>query len=267
MTTVHAYTTSAGARGWTGRQMAAGPCGGGESRAHDDRSGQGHHEGAASVRGAVRRRCHPRPRCRVGSIPDITIVTQRETGVEEVNRIFEEEARSDRYRGVMGVTRDPIVSSDIIRDPHGALVDLTLTQVVGGNARQGHGMVRQRVGLRRANGARGGAPEPQRQRSDLSVVQSKERWCAGHRAGGRQSRQRPTQGIERAQGPLKATGIRTEQTARTPALDGVADVPPTVPRPAELQSADRGGVSLAIGNVKDTALIIAVRRRRPALPS
>ena len=68
----------------------------------------------------------------VGSISDITIVTQRETGVEEVNRIFEEEARSDRYRGVMGVTRDPIVSSDIIRDPHGALVDLTLTQVVGG---------------------------------------------------------------------------------------------------------------------------------------
>jgi glyceraldehyde 3-phosphate dehydrogenase len=33
----------------------------------------------------------------------------------------------------MGVTHEPIVSSDIIRDPRASLVDLTMTQVVGGD--------------------------------------------------------------------------------------------------------------------------------------
>jgi glyceraldehyde 3-phosphate dehydrogenase len=53
--------------------------------------------------------------------------------VEEVNRVFTEEAASDRYRGVLGVTRDPIVSSDIIKDPRASVVDLGLTQVVDGD--------------------------------------------------------------------------------------------------------------------------------------
>jgi glyceraldehyde 3-phosphate dehydrogenase len=69
----------------------------------------------------------------VGSITDITLVTSRETSVDEINGIFEEEAATDRYRGVMGVTHEPIVSSDIIRDPRASLVDLTMTQVVGGD--------------------------------------------------------------------------------------------------------------------------------------
>jgi glyceraldehyde 3-phosphate dehydrogenase len=131
MTTVHAYTTSQelvdGPAGkWRrGRAGAANfvPTSTGAAKATTKALPQyeGRFDGVA-IRGPVP----------VGSISDITIVTERETGAEEVNAIFEEEARSDRYRGVMGVTRDPIVSSDIIRDPHGALVDLTLTQVVGG---------------------------------------------------------------------------------------------------------------------------------------
>ena len=68
-----------------------------------------------------------------GSISDITMVTEHDTSVDEINAIFEEEAEDERYRGIMGVTHDPIVSSDIIRDPRGSLVDLTMTQVVGGN--------------------------------------------------------------------------------------------------------------------------------------
>jgi glyceraldehyde 3-phosphate dehydrogenase len=50
-----------------------------------------------------------------------------------VNRAFTEEAESERYRGVLGVTRDPIVSSDIIKDPRASLVDLGMTQVVDGD--------------------------------------------------------------------------------------------------------------------------------------
>jgi glyceraldehyde 3-phosphate dehydrogenase len=69
----------------------------------------------------------------VGSLADIVLVTERKTTVEEVNQIFIEEAKSDRYRGVVGVTEDPIVSSDIIKDPHASIVDLGMTRVVDGD--------------------------------------------------------------------------------------------------------------------------------------
>jgi glyceraldehyde 3-phosphate dehydrogenase len=69
----------------------------------------------------------------VGSIADLVFVTVKPTSVEEVNRIFEEEAQTERYAGVLGVTHDPIVSSDIIGDPRASIVDLTMTQVVDGD--------------------------------------------------------------------------------------------------------------------------------------
>ncbi len=69
----------------------------------------------------------------VGSLADITLVTKRVTTVEEVNRIFIEEAGSERYNGIVGVTEDPIVSSDILRDPRASVIDLGLTRVVDGD--------------------------------------------------------------------------------------------------------------------------------------
>jgi glyceraldehyde 3-phosphate dehydrogenase len=69
----------------------------------------------------------------VGSLADIVILTARPTTVDEVNRVFSEEAESERYRGVVGVTTDPVVSSDIIRDPRASVVDLGMTQVVDGD--------------------------------------------------------------------------------------------------------------------------------------
>lgn len=69
----------------------------------------------------------------VGSIADITFVTSRPTSVEEVNRIFTEEAETQRYAGVLGVSRDPLVSSDIIGDPRASVIDLELTKVIGGD--------------------------------------------------------------------------------------------------------------------------------------
>jgi glyceraldehyde 3-phosphate dehydrogenase len=66
----------------------------------------------------------------VGSLADIVFVTTRNTSVEEVNRVFQEEAGSERYREVLGVTEEPIVSSDIIRQAYASIVDLTMTQVV-----------------------------------------------------------------------------------------------------------------------------------------
>jgi len=72
----------------------------------------------------------PVPIC---SIADIVMVTERATSVERVNAIFLEEARGERYQGVVGVSEDPIVSSDIIQDTRASIVDLDLTQVVDGN--------------------------------------------------------------------------------------------------------------------------------------
>jgi glyceraldehyde 3-phosphate dehydrogenase len=69
----------------------------------------------------------------VGSISDITFLTKQRTSVEEVNKLFREEADSERYRGILGVTDEPIVSSDIIRDPRASVVDLSMTRVVDGD--------------------------------------------------------------------------------------------------------------------------------------
>lgn len=68
-----------------------------------------------------------------GSIADITFVTERATSVEEVNRIFKEEADSDRYRGILGVAEYPLVSADIIADPRASIVDPEMTLVVDGD--------------------------------------------------------------------------------------------------------------------------------------
>jgi len=43
------------------------------------------------------------------------------------------DAESDRYVGILGVSSDPLVSSDIIKDPRAAIIDLELTQVIDGN--------------------------------------------------------------------------------------------------------------------------------------
>jgi len=68
-----------------------------------------------------------------GSVADISFVTSRKTTVEEVNQILTEEAETMRYAGVLGVSRDPLVSSDVIGDSRASIVDLELTRVVDGD--------------------------------------------------------------------------------------------------------------------------------------
>ena len=69
----------------------------------------------------------------VGSISDIVFLTARKTTVEEVNTIFKEEAEREEYQGILGVSEDPIVSSDIIKDPRASIIDLGMTRVVDGD--------------------------------------------------------------------------------------------------------------------------------------
>lgn len=69
----------------------------------------------------------------VGSLADMVFLTERETTVDEVNNIFREQVNTERYRDILGVSEDPLVSSDIIQDTRASVVDLTLTQVVNGD--------------------------------------------------------------------------------------------------------------------------------------
>lgn len=68
-----------------------------------------------------------------GSLADIVFLTEKKTSRDEVNAIFTEESRSERYRNVLGVSEDPIVSSDVIGDSRASIVDLGATQVVDGD--------------------------------------------------------------------------------------------------------------------------------------
>ncbi|MEO8583661.1 MAG: glyceraldehyde 3-phosphate dehydrogenase NAD-binding domain-containing protein, partial [Flavitalea sp.] len=69
----------------------------------------------------------------VGSISDITFVAERNTTPEEINRILKEEAASERYKLVLSVTDELLVSSDIIKSPFAAVIDSDMTRVVDGD--------------------------------------------------------------------------------------------------------------------------------------
>ncbi len=68
-----------------------------------------------------------------GSIIDFTFVSARPTSVEEINNIFREEAKNPEWRGILRVSEEPLVSTDILKDPHGSIVDLSFTRVVDGD--------------------------------------------------------------------------------------------------------------------------------------
>jgi glyceraldehyde 3-phosphate dehydrogenase len=69
----------------------------------------------------------------VVSLSDFTFVTKKDTSIEEVNRVLTEAAENHLYKGILAVTTEELVSSDLIGDSHSAIVDLNLTNVVGGN--------------------------------------------------------------------------------------------------------------------------------------
>lgn len=69
----------------------------------------------------------------VGSISDMTFVTEKNITIEEVNAILQEEAATSRYAKVLSTTYEPIVSSDIVKSPYASTVDLSMTRVVDGD--------------------------------------------------------------------------------------------------------------------------------------
>jgi glyceraldehyde 3-phosphate dehydrogenase len=132
MTTIHAYTSSQGLVDGPSRKLRRGraaarnlvPTTTGAARAATDILPQyeGRFDGTA-VRTPVA----------CGSLADILFLVERRTTVDEVNSILSEEAETDRYRYVLGVTDRPLVSSDVIGNPNASLVDLGMTQVIDGD--------------------------------------------------------------------------------------------------------------------------------------
>lgn len=132
MTTIHAYTSSQSIVDGPAKKIRRGraaaanlvPTTTGAAVATTKALPQYHGKfDGAAVRGPVP----------VGSLADLVFLTGRDTTVGEVNDIFREEAESERYKGILGVADDPIVSSDIIQDARASVVDLGMTQVVDGD--------------------------------------------------------------------------------------------------------------------------------------
>ncbi len=68
-----------------------------------------------------------------GSIMDFTFIAARLTSVEEINDIFKKAAKEKKWQGILTVSEESLVSSDILKNPHGSIVDLAMTRVIDGD--------------------------------------------------------------------------------------------------------------------------------------
>lgn len=66
-----------------------------------------------------------------GSIADITAVLKKEVTVEEVNQAFRKASNDPFFKGLIEISEESLVSTDIIGNPASAIVDLELTRVIG----------------------------------------------------------------------------------------------------------------------------------------
>ncbi len=65
-----------------------------------------------------------------GSLTDITCVLSKTVSVEEINAAFKKAAETN-LKGILEYTEDPIVSVDIVGNPHSCIYDAEFTSVVG----------------------------------------------------------------------------------------------------------------------------------------
>ncbi len=135
LTTVHAYTAT--------QSLVDGPIRGG----HDYRKGRAAaHNTVPETTGAAISVARAIPDLKgkfdglsfrvpniTGSISDITFLAKRPTTVEEIAKILSEAAAAPRWQGILKVTNDQLVSSDIIGEPYGAIVPLDLIKVIDGD--------------------------------------------------------------------------------------------------------------------------------------
>ncbi|PKW18998.1 type I glyceraldehyde-3-phosphate dehydrogenase [Saccharopolyspora spinosa] len=66
-----------------------------------------------------------------GSVTDLTATVQKDVSVDSVNEAFKTAAADGKLKGILKYNEDPIVSSDIVTDPHSTIFDAPLTKVIG----------------------------------------------------------------------------------------------------------------------------------------
>lgn len=69
----------------------------------------------------------------VVSMSDFVVLTKRDVTIDEVKQIFRDAAKKPFFQGILDVTEEELVSSDFKGNSHSSIVDLPLTNVVGGN--------------------------------------------------------------------------------------------------------------------------------------
>jgi glyceraldehyde 3-phosphate dehydrogenase len=67
-----------------------------------------------------------------GSLVDLTVETERETSVEDVNAAFREQADRGALKGILAYSEDPIVATDIVGSDYSSIFDAPLTAVIDG---------------------------------------------------------------------------------------------------------------------------------------
>ena len=67
-----------------------------------------------------------------GAVTDISVVLKKEVSAEDINKAFEEYA-NNQLKGILEITYDEVVSSDILGNPHSSIIDGLSTMVVDGN--------------------------------------------------------------------------------------------------------------------------------------
>ncbi len=72
----------------------------------------------------------PVPTC---SLSDITMVLKKDATIKQVNKALIDASKTNRFKNILITTDEPIVSSDIVGSIYSSIVDLALTNVVGGN--------------------------------------------------------------------------------------------------------------------------------------
>ncbi len=70
-----------------------------------------------------------------GSVVDFTVNLKKPATAEQINAAFKKAASSGPLKGVLKYTEDPIVSSDIVGDPHSSIFDAGLTMSMGNVAK------------------------------------------------------------------------------------------------------------------------------------
>ncbi|MFH1712675.1 MAG: type I glyceraldehyde-3-phosphate dehydrogenase [Candidatus Jacksonbacteria bacterium] len=65
-----------------------------------------------------------------GSVSDITMLVEKKTTVEEINQALTQAANTPQYKGILGVSNEPIVSRDILGTTYSGIIDLEMTKVI-----------------------------------------------------------------------------------------------------------------------------------------